>query len=524
MADIVISGDSSGSVTLRAPAVSGTTVLTLPTTSGTIVTTAGAASLTTSGNLTFTGTGNRIIGDFSNATLSNRVGFQASTTNTNTVVQAIPNGTNQTSGWLAYGSSDPNNSSYALIADTVGQVTFRAAISGTGTYEPMTFFTGNSERLRIDTSGNVGIGTSTPATILTVYRNTAGSNPIGSISNSALRIQTDANEFSEKGEIQFQAGTVAANSGEVFAAISSLYTTFNGANDSGGALLFSTRQSTAAGGLTERMRIDSAGNVGIGTNSPAVRLHVQQAVATGASTTGTNQFYVENNGAVGISLITPTANQATIRHSTALDQISSSIVFDGASRFMAFTTVNGTERMRITNNGDLLLGATSNPNSDRVIVAQPTANLWSRRVNCNNYGDVFVMSAASGIASYYVTSNGTFAGQITVSGNTTNYTSGSDYRLKENITPMTGALAKVAQLKPVTYKWKNDGSDGQGFIAHELQAVVPDAVTGEKDAVDEEGNPKYQGVDTSFLVATLTAAIQELNAKVTALEKQLGAK
>ena len=78
---------------------------------------------------------------------------------------------------------------------------------------------------------------------------------------------------------------------------------------------------------------------------------------------------------------------------------------------------------------------------------------------------------------------------------------------------MTGALAKVAQLKPVTYKWKADGSDGQGFIAHELQAVVPDCVTGEKDAVDENGNPKYQGVDTSFLVATLTAAIQELKAE-----------
>jgi hypothetical protein len=84
---------------------------------------------------------------------------------------------------------------------------------------------------------------------------------------------------------------------------------------------------------------------------------------------------------------------------------------------------------------------------------------------------------------------------------------------------MTGALDKVALLKPVTYKWKLDGSNGQGFIAHELQAVVPDCVTGEKDDVetytDEEGNeqtkPKYQGVDTSFLVATLTAAIQELN-------------
>jgi len=90
---------------------------------------------------------------------------------------------------------------------------------------------------------------------------------------------------------------------------------------------------------------------------------------------------------------------------------------------------------------------------------------------------------------------------------------------------MTGALAKVALLKPVTYTWKVDGSDGEGFIAHELQEVKPDCVTGTKDEVDAEGNPKYQGVDTSFLVATLTAAIQEqqtiindLKARVTALE------
>ena len=83
---------------------------------------------------------------------------------------------------------------------------------------------------------------------------------------------------------------------------------------------------------------------------------------------------------------------------------------------------------------------------------------------------------------------------------------------------MTGALDTVLQLKPVTYKWKVDGSDGQGFIAHELQAVVPDCVTGEKDAVDAEGNPQYQGIDTSFLVATLTAAIQEQQALITQLQ------
>jgi hypothetical protein len=88
---------------------------------------------------------------------------------------------------------------------------------------------------------------------------------------------------------------------------------------------------------------------------------------------------------------------------------------------------------------------------------------------------------------------------------------------------MTGALAKVAQLKPVTYKWNIDDSQSQGFIAHELQEVVPECVTGEKDAVDAEGNPQYQGIDTSFLVATLTAAIQEQQAIITALTARVEA-
>jgi hypothetical protein len=126
-------------------------------------------------------------------------------------------------------------------------------------------------------------------------------------------------------------------------------------------------------------------------------------------------------------------------------------------------------------------------------------------------------------ASLYNTSS-SLIGSITGSnGSTTSYNTTSDYRLKNTIAPMTGALAKVALLKPVTYKWNVDDSDGQGFIAHELKTVVPDCVSGEKDAVDAEGNPQYQGVDTSFLVATLTAAIQEQQALIEALTNRITA-
>jgi ABC-type phosphate transport system auxiliary subunit len=125
---------------------------------------------------------------------------------------------------------------------------------------------------------------------------------------------------------------------------------------------------------------------------------------------------------------------------------------------------------------------------------------------------------------------GTVGGAITSNGGTTmTYGSASDYRLKENLTPLTGALAKVAALQPKVGNWKVDGSEFVGFLAHELQEVFPDAVVGEKDRVDADGNPLHQMVDTgsASIIATLAAAIQEqqqmietLQAKVAALEAQ----
>jgi hypothetical protein len=127
-------------------------------------------------------------------------------------------------------------------------------------------------------------------------------------------------------------------------------------------------------------------------------------------------------------------------------------------------------------------------------------------------------TGALGQISFYNPNGG--VGSIQTSGTSTIYNTGSDYRLKENIQPMTNALAKVAQLKPCTFKWKFDGTDGEGFIAHELAEVFPIAVSGQKNAMetytDADGNeqtrPKWQGVDASFLIGALTGAIQELKA------------
>jgi hypothetical protein len=112
-------------------------------------------------------------------------------------------------------------------------------------------------------------------------------------------------------------------------------------------------------------------------------------------------------------------------------------------------------------------------------------------------------------------------GSITVSSTSTAYNTSSDYRLKENVVPMTGALERVDQLKPSRFNFIGDDKTVDGFLAHEAQEVVPEAVTGIKDEVDDEGNPEYQGIDQGKLVPLLVGAIQELKAEVEALKQQL---
>ena len=134
-----------------------------------VTTPTGTGDVSVGDDLIFTGTGNRITGDFSNATFANRVMFQTSTANSATAVEAIPNGTNTNSSFTTYNNSDPTNASFIQIgARDVTDGRIESGRRGSGTFLPMTFHTGGSERVRIDTSGNVGIGTSSPGSKLDV--------------------------------------------------------------------------------------------------------------------------------------------------------------------------------------------------------------------------------------------------------------------------------------------------------------------------------------------------------------------
>jgi hypothetical protein len=257
-----------------------------------------------------------------------------------------------------------------------------------------------------------------------------------------------------------------------------------------------------------KMTVAANGNIGIGTDSPGNKL----IVFSSSANTTVAKFGATNYGNLGTTYI-----ELGTQYGDGGSRIGSFNPSGNLSTLL-FETMTGTsgvyaERMRIDSEGYFLMAPTYRTvPRGRVDISAPGNSVGGLPTVClamSRWGD------AGPMVNFFSTHESTTSiGNITNAGGTnTQYNTSSDYRLKENIALMTGALAKVALLKPSTYKWKSTGAEGQGFIAHELQEVFPDAVCGEKDAVNGDGSIQSQSIDTSYLVATLTAAIQELKAE-----------
>jgi hypothetical protein len=241
---------------------------------GTTLTTTG---ISTSNNLTFTGTGNRIIGDFSNATASNRVAFQSSTTNGNTGVYIIPNGTATTGNLTISNNSAPDNSSIAQLFATSADVRFASTALGTGTNLPLTIYTAGAERLRVFTSGGVSIGNTTDpgATNLSVTGLTSAASfvPTGSA------VPTNGMYLPAANTIGF-----ATNSGEDMRI------------DSSGNVRIGT--TTNMGGVLGVYNTNTSTGMNVECTNASFDTQVVQAIAARAGSTDYNLFRGVANGSV----------------------------------------------------------------------------------------------------------------------------------------------------------------------------------------------------------------------------------
>lgn len=195
------------------------------------------------------------------------------------------------------------------------------------------------------------------------------------------------------------------------------------------------------------------------------------------------------------------------------------LVSTGDTTGVLVLQTNGTtERMRIDTSGNVMVNTASqtpglgskmtlnyDSSAEQGFVIKSTSTTF-------NGGPFIFANNANGIS-----------GSISQSQTAVSFNTSSDYRLKELIEPMQNALARNTLLNPVKYKWKVDSSAGEGFIAHELQEAFPGAVVGQKDAVDAEGNPKYQGIGTGPLDGHFAACINELQATIQSLTQRINA-
>jgi hypothetical protein len=512
----------------------------------------GSATITT-GNLAFTGTAQRITGDMSNATITNRVLFETSTANSTTEVGIIPSGSGGAAVLNIYPVSNPSDTGYLRLASLGTDSRILSQRTGTGTFLPLTFYTGGSERVRIDTSGNVGIG-ATPLsnTRLTVSdTNTIKLKLTGGTAQNALAFEpvSGTNQYS------IHAGNSLLAGGDKGFMI---YDNTNGRaklfcdDGTGETRILGTTFSTVYANGSERMRINSSGNVGIGTASPSGRLHVSAGtqtalnlqVATGgyAWLLGTSGYtgnasvgFIDDGGSGGLGINQYNASGSFVRRAITLDTngnvgigTSSPTNFGGTN--LNVTAANSTVyASQLWTSGAYVLEALVNESSAVMSVGSRSNHKFdictndTTRISITNTGNVQI-NTSLGVG----TAGSGTTGEIRATNNITAYY--SDARLKDFKGKIGDALYKVSQLNGYYYT-ENEKAEEFGYnnkelqvgvSAQEVQAVLPEVIAPAPFDMNENNESKsgenYMTVRYEKLVPLLIEAIKELKAEVEALK------
>jgi len=355
-----------------------------------------------------------------------------------------------------------------------------------------------TERMRINAGGNVGIGTTECDVALHVAATAGGDvatvaefENLGTGNNSAVRLL-----------LRSQAGSTNTDA----------YIQNTGSSGGNSNLLFATEGS---GSLSERMRIDSGGRLLVGTSSAINSTSygkIQTADPTGAEIyLGRNDTTVVAGDAVGAIRFYSNDNNGVYQENASIIAAAdgTQAVNNKPGRLIFSTTADdassSTERMRITSGGNVGIGDTS-----------PGGRL-DIGFNSSSVVGLVLSNAGTGTSARFY-SGSSIVGSITVSGSATAFNTSSDYRLKENVVDIADGITRVKQLSPKRFNFIiNADKTVDGFLAHEAQAVVPEAVTGEKDGEE------MQGIDQAKLVPLLTAALQEAIAKIETLETEVAA-
>ena len=403
-----------------------------------------------------------------------------------------------------------NSSDHSIIAAVSGTSSLAGIVMGdtddddighvlyNNSNNSMSFRTNTSDRMTIDSSGNVLVGTTTFNNLSTEAGVLASNNVLmarGSLADhqdacAVLQYASDATwlraygDTSGSGYMIFRAGGGA------------------GATD------------------VEYMRINSTGEVHITSGGSAISPTIKHSGGTGdvaklrlINRSGQSS---DKGGALELGGITDDGvSRSDVFASIA--GLKDNATSGNKAGYMQFMTSNGSslaEKMRLDSNGKLFLGTTSgvrgaedfsiDASSDAIVTRTAGAGLIVRKTSFSN-----------GFLCLFENDSATAVGQITSDGSSTTYTTSSDYRLKENIESMQNGLDRVKQLNPVKFTWKETGEESEGFIAHEVDELFSDCINGEKDG------ESMQTMDYGRITPLLVKAIQEQQEQINALQSEI---